>query len=202
MTLTVAYQGEAGAFSEMAIIAVWGTRAIPLPCEGFGDVVAAVEEGRADAGMMPTSNAIAGPVADSVAAIEGSTLSIVNTTAIPIRLALLALPKATLDSLRSVESHPMALRQCGEFLRAHPRLAARASYDTAGAARAVAASGDTTRAAIASSHAGALNGLAVLASGIEDRAGNVTQFAIVARDASHNLLRALADRTPSANLER
>lgn len=202
MTITVAYQGEAGAFSEMAIVTVWGASAIPLPCEGFSDVVAAVEEGRADAGMLPTANAIAGPVADSVAAIMGSTLTVVHTTAVPIRLALLALPGATLESLRSVESHPMALRQCGEFLRAHPRLVPRTSYDTAGAARAVAASGDKTRAAIASSHAGALNGLATLASGIEDRADNVTQFAIVARDTSHSLLSALAEQEPSANLER
>ena len=202
MTITVAYQGEAGAFSEMAIVGVWGTSAIPLPCERFSDVVAAVEGGRADAGMLPTSNAIAGPVTESVAAIEASTLRIVHTTVVPIRLSLLALPGATLDSLRSAESHPVALRQCGEFLAAHRRLVARASYDTAGAARAVAASGDTTRAAIASSHAGALNGLATLASGIEDRTGNVTEFAVVARDASHSLLSALAGPNPSANLER
>jgi prephenate dehydratase len=202
VTITVAYQGEAGAFSEMAIVAVWGTSAIPLPCEEFSDVVAAVEDGRADAGMLPTANVIAGPVAESIAAIEASTLSIVHTTAVPIRLSLLALPGATLESLRSVESHPMALLQCGKFLRAHPQLVPRTSYDTAGAARAVAASADMTRAAIASSHAGALNGLVTLAFSIEDRVDNVTQFAIVARDTSHSLLSALADQTPSANLER
>jgi prephenate dehydratase len=186
----------------MAIGALWGDAATPLPCERFADVIEAVESGRADGGVLPTENAIAGPVVDSVAAIAGSRLVTLGTTALPIHLALLALPGATLDSLRSAESHPMALQQCGEFLRAHPGIVARQSHDTAGAAREVARSGDSSRAAIASAGAGARYGLVILASDIEDRADNVTQFAIVARDASRSLLSALAEPTPSANLER
>lgn len=202
MTTVVAYQGEPGAFSEMAIIALLAGEAEPLPCATFGDVIAAVEAGVAALGLLPTENSIAGPVVDSIAAIERSMLEVAGTTSLPIHLSLLAPPGATIDSLRSVESHPVALRQCGNFLAAHPQMSARASHDTAGAAREVAASGDPTRGAIASARAGELNELVVLATGIEDRGDNVTQFAIIARDASRIRLSALDGRRTAANLER
>ena len=198
----VAYQGEPGAFSEAAIVALFGVAATPLPCPWFGDVVAAVESGRAELALLPVENSIAGPVAESIAAIERSSLVVTGTTALPIRLSLLALPGATLESLRSVASHPVALRQCGGFLGAHPWLAPRESHDTAGAAREVAESNDNGRGAIASARAGELNGLVVLAEGIEDRSDNVTQFAIVAREAAPGRLSALDDRGTPANLER
>ena len=198
----VAYQGEPGAFSEAAIVALFGREAAPLSCAQFADVVAAVDSGRADLGLLPIENSIAGPVADSVAAIERSALVVTGTTALPIQLALLALPGATLESLRSVESHPVALRQCGEFLAAHRWLVARESHDTAGAAREVAQSRDEGRAAIAAARAGALHGVVVLAQGIEDRSDNVTQFAIIAREPARGRLSALDDCGTGANLER
>ena len=201
MTPVVAYQGEPGAFSEMAILALPMRELEPLPCRTFADVIAAVESGRAELGLLPTENSIAGPVADSVGAISRSALAIAGTTSLAIHLSLLAVPGATIASLRSVESHPVALKQCGRFLAAHPALRPVESHDTAGAAREVAASGDRTRGAIASSRAGELNGLIELATGLEDRSDNVTQFAIVAREASPILLRALDARRSPANLE-
>lgn len=196
---TIAYQGEPGAFSEAAI-AAWGRATAVLPCASFGDVVAAVESGRADGGLLPVANSIAGAVVESVRAIEGSALAVVGETSLPIHLELLAVEGASLETVRTVESHPVALRQCAGFLRAHPRLEAVESHDTAGAAREVAASGDPRRAAVASARAGALYGLVTLASAIEDQSGNVTRFAIVARADSGSLLSALDGPTPSANL--
>jgi prephenate dehydratase len=200
--MVVAYQGEPGAFSETAILALPLCNLEPLPCRRFEDVIGAVDSGRAALGVLPTENSIAGPVADSVAAISRSALVVTGTTSLAIHLVLLALPGATIESLRSVESHPVALRQCKRFLAAHPHLAPVEGYDTAGAARDVASSGDPTRGAIASARAGELNGLIVVATGVEDRSDNVTQFAIVAREASPILLRALDGRRPPANLER
>ena len=202
MTPVVAYQGEPGAFSEMAILALPLAALDPLPCRTFADVIGAVESGRAELGLLPTENSIAGRVADSVDVISRSSLAIAGTTSLAIHLSLLAIPGATIESLRSVESHPVALKQCTRFLAAHPMLRPAESHDTAGAAREIAASGDRTRGAIASSRAGELNGLVVLATGLEDRSDNVTQFAIVAREASPILLRALDGRRSPANLER
>ena len=198
---TIAYQGEPGAFSEAAIAAAWGSSVSAMSCASFGDVIAAVESGRADGGLLPVENSIAGAVVESVRAIEGSTLVVVGETSLSIHLDVLAVAGATLESVRTMESHPVALRQCAAFLRGRPWLEAVASHDTAGAARDIAASGDRRRAAVASARAGALYGLITLASAIEDRAGNVTRFAIVARADSRILLSALARPRPSASLQ-
>lgn len=198
----VAYQGEPGAFSEQAIIELWGAAVSPLPCPTFAAVTRAVLEGRAGFGMLPVENSTAGAVRESVAAIDESKLTTVGATELPIRLCLLAHPGVAVDGLRSVESHPVALRQCTMYLRAHPWLSVREAFDTAGAARAVAAGEDRTRGAIASERAGELTGLATLVRGIEDRSDNVTRFTIVAREHLTLPSRALDRRRPRANLER
>jgi prephenate dehydratase len=197
-----AYQGEPGAFSEEAILALWGDAVAPLPCATFAEVARVVREGRARVGVLPVENTIAGPVRESLAAIADSRLPSVGATELPIRLCLLALPGATIEELRSAESHPVALRQCAAFLRAHPWLVAREAFDTAGAARAVAGAADRTRGAIASGRAGALTGLVALARGVEDHAGNVTRFTIVAREPMELPSSALDRGRPRANLER
>jgi chorismate mutase/prephenate dehydratase len=93
---------------------------------------------------------------------------------------LLALPGVPLDELRIVMSHPQALAQCGDFFAAHPHLAPRQEIDTAGSARRVAASGDRTLAAIASSAAAKTYGLAIVAQGIQSASGNATRFVEIA----------------------
>ena len=182
--VAIAYQGEPGAFSELAILDRWGSMARPVPYAEFAEVVSAVSGGRVDFGLLPVENSIAGRVASSLAAIDGSSLHVVGSIERPIRLCLLAPAGATIDSLRSVESHPVALAQCGAFLRAHPRLEARPAFDTAGAARMVAAARDASRGAIASARAAELHALTIVRAGIEDHAGNVTRFAVLSRDAA------------------
>lgn len=183
----VAYQGERGAFSELAILRLCGENVHPIACQEFGDVTHVVRTGAADFGVLPVHNTIAGPVQASVDAIAQAGLHVVLASEMPIRLCLLALPGATLETLLTVESHPVALRQCGRFLAEHPQLEARAAYDTAGAARLIAGSGDRTRAAVASARAGVVHGLAVLRDGIEDRGNSVTRFAVVAREPAQSL---------------
>lgn len=197
----VAYQGEPGAFSEEAIFELWGGAAGPLPCATFAAVTEAVLRGRAAYGVVPVANSTAGPVTAGIAALEAAALPAVGSHALRIRLSLLALPGATLDRLESVQSHPVALAQCRDFLGRHRWLAPREAFDTAGAARLVAEAGNPLHAAIASVRAGRIHGLVPLAEGIEDRDDNVTRFTIVARDASMLPSRALAGTRPPANLE-
>jgi prephenate dehydratase len=94
---------------------------------------------------------------------------------------VLAPAGATLAGLASIESHPVALAQCTRYLREHPSIAARAAYDTAGAARDVAARGDVRSAAIAGRAAAERYALEVLAADVEDRSDNQTRFLMVAR---------------------
>ncbi|HEU4629421.1 MAG TPA: prephenate dehydratase domain-containing protein [Gemmatimonadaceae bacterium] len=177
----VAYQGEPGAFSEQGVALHWAGAAEAVPLPTFGAVADAVAEGTATYGLLPVENSIVGPVHEAVIALGSRPLAIVGELRLPIRQCLLAPSGSTLDALTSVESHPVALAQCGRFLRAHPQLRPRAVLDTAAAARAVADAGDRTRAAIASAAAAARYGLVVLAEDVHDPVDNTTRFVVVAR---------------------
>jgi prephenate dehydratase len=178
----VAFQGELGAFSDIGIAQHWRGAAEPVPMHAFTDVVRAVAAGEVDFGLLPVENVIAGPVRASLAALAAApSLQVIAETTVAIELCLLALPGAALDTVRRVRSHPVALAQCGAFLRAHPTLAVEPHYDTAGAARDLARAGDATAAAVASRAAADRYGLVVLAAGIGDRADNATRFVVVAR---------------------
>lgn len=188
----VAFQGERGAYSEDAIAAHWAGAAEPVPARECADVAAAVAAGAVGYGMLAVENTLAGSVAAAYDALAAADVAIVGEIVLPIRHCVLGLPGATLATLAAVESHPIALAQCRRFLARHPHLEVRPAYDTAGAARAVAARGDATCGAIAGHAAAAHFSLAVLAAGVEDRADNQTRFVVIAREP-----RALPAGTPA-----
>lgn len=130
-------------------------------------------------GLLPIENTIAGSVVGSYDVLASTEFAVVGEVVAPIHHCLLGLPGARLDGVTRVFSHPVALAQCTRFLRGRPIMDPVAVYDTAGAAREVAAAGDPGRAAIASRRAAALYGLAVLAADIEDRPDNQTRFLVV-----------------------
>ena len=177
----IAFQGELGAFSEEAIRNL-DAHAVPVPCREFIDVAQAVENGDVDAGMLPIENTLAGSVVGSYDALTAcESLHVVAETVVEIHHCVLAPRGAALDTLATVESHPVALAQCTRWLRAHPAITARAAYDTAGAARDIARRSDPRSAAIAARGAAARYDLEILASDIEDRSDNQTRFLMVAR---------------------
>lgn len=178
----VAFQGELGAFSEQAVLQLWPSGAEPVPMREFIDVARAVESGEVELGLLPIENTLAGSVIGSYDALFAcEALHAVAETVVAIHHCVLALPGATLESLRTLSSHPVALAQCERFLRAHAHLTARATYDTAGAAREVVATGDPTAGAIAGRPAAGRYGLEILAADVEDRPDNQTRFLAVAR---------------------
>ena len=176
-TKTIAYQGEPGANSHIACIENYPGHA-PLPCATFEDAFAALQEGRADLGMIPIENSIAGRVADIHALLPASGLHIIGETFLPIRFQLLAIPGATIEGLRSVHSHVHALGQCRRIIRQH-KLTAVVASDTAGSAREVAEWRDPTRASLATRLAGEIYGLTTLAADVEDEAHNTTRFVVL-----------------------
>jgi prephenate dehydratase len=179
--IRVAYQGAPGAFSETAIAQLWGDDAERVPCPEFGDVARAVARGDADAGVLPVENLIIGPIASSLAAMAAEpALRVTADTVVAIRPLLLALSGVAWPHLRRVTSHPAALAQCSAFLARHPQLHVEHAWDTAGAARDLAASGDRTLAVIAGDVAAARYGLSVVRDGIADRADNATRFVAIA----------------------
>jgi prephenate dehydratase len=143
----------------------------------FQSTAGAVMTGEADVAVLPVENVVAGCVTDSIDAILAAPeLRVIAETALPVRHQLLALHGASLESIRWVESHPMALAQCRRWLSRHPHLEAIPVEDTAGAALAVASSGDRRRAALASATAGRVYGLETLERDVQDHDLNETRF--------------------------
>jgi prephenate dehydratase len=179
----VAFQGELGAFSELAIRQAWPAGAVPQACRTFGDAIASVELGDAEFAVIPVENAVVGPVHDATAALDASAARVrqVMDFRVPIHLCVMAPRDVELGELRVVRSHPMALAQCRIFLARHPWLSAEPHDDTAGAALYVADINDATLGAVASEAAAAQYGLAILARNIEDVRGNWTRFVVVER---------------------
>lgn len=179
---TVAYQGEPGAFGEEAIIGYFGADgAEPMPMSTFSTVCAAVENGSADAGVLPLENSLAGTVGDALDALADGSLSVVGELLLPIRHQLMVLPGVVLEAIGRVSSHWQALAQCERFLAGRGWEIVPAA-DTAGAARELASSGDRSAAAIASARAAERYGLEIAAADIQDASHNVTRFAVLVPD--------------------
>ncbi len=179
MRARAAFQGAPGAFShEAALACLPGLDLIAF--ETFDAVFDAVESGDCAVGFVPVENSTAGPVPEVNRLLETTSLNATGEHRWRVRLQLMALPGATLDGIRSAESHHMALAQCPRALDALG-IPAVVAFDTAGAARDVALSGDLTRAAVASRAAADLYGLTILKSAIEDSAQNTTRFLVLRR---------------------
>jgi prephenate dehydratase len=174
-----AFQGELGAYSHEALRCFLGDRAEAVPCRTFQEVADRTASGSVECGLLPVENTLAGAVVGSYDVLATSPLSIIGEVVIPIRHCLLGPEDVRPAALRRVLSHPVALAQCEAFLARHPEVEAEAFYDTAGAAREVAARSDPATAAIASKLAGERYGLRVLSAGIEDRTDNQTRFYVV-----------------------
>jgi prephenate dehydratase len=174
----VAYPGAEGSYTEEAAGRLHPeARQTAYPT--FDDVAEALVAGEADRGVLPIENTLAGLVPDTLAILEQGTASIVAEVALHIPHCLVGPPGATLESVRVVHSHPMALAQCrGALNGRYERVAA---STTSEAARTVAALGDVTVAAIASPLAARSHGLAILAEEISDHPENLTRFVSLAR---------------------
>ena len=178
-TMCVAFQGEPGAFSEAAAIQLLGERITTVPRATFDAAFRAIEERSADALIAPVENTLAGSVVRVYDLLLQSPLTIVAETILPIEHHLIGCPGATLQGLRSVASHPMALAQCERFFSSHPELKRAPAEDTAGSVREALARGDKSGAVIAGRRAADLYRGVILAEDIQDNAENFTRFVLL-----------------------
>src|SRR5688500_16083415 len=153
----VAYQGEAGAYSEEGALALF-PGAAHEPLNTIRKVFEAVEVGRVDYGLVPMDNSQAGSINETYDLFLKHGLHLIGETLVRVDHCLLALPGTALDELTEVMSHPQAVAQSEEFLSAL-EVRVRAEYDTAGAAKRIFEEKLENVAAIASRRAGELYGL-------------------------------------------
>ena len=174
-----AFQGEHGAWSEMALDRFDPTL-VPAACRGFAEVFDGVASGAFDRGIVPVENSLGGAVNEVTDLLIGTPLSIVGEVRLPLRQCLMALPGTALGEIRSVRSHPQALVQCREFLARHG-ITPDPYHDTAGAARWLMFDGARGVGVIASPLAARLYGLEIVAEDIADHHANETRFVVVSR---------------------
>src|ERR1700710_117992 len=138
--LKIAFQGEPGANSHIAIVEAYPD-AEPVPCPTFEDALAAITSGEAELGMIPIENSVAGRVADIHHLLPQSGLFIVGEWFLPIHHQMMGPRGAKLSDIKTVESYVHALGQCRRIIH---KLGIKpiVSGDTAGSARIVAGGGD------------------------------------------------------------
>ncbi|MBQ8384166.1 MAG: 3-deoxy-7-phosphoheptulonate synthase [Spirochaetaceae bacterium] len=174
-----AYSGDHGAYAEQAI-SLYFDDAQTVGCSSFRDVFQAVTDGRADYGMIPLENSLAGSVYDNYDNLfRFDDVSICGAYTLRIEHALLSVKGASLDSIKRVYSHPHGFPQCKDFLDKHPGWIQVDAVSTATAAELVAKEGSLENAAIASSAAADYYNLEVLATGIELNPRNYTRFVVI-----------------------
>jgi chorismate mutase / prephenate dehydratase len=178
--MRVAIQGSHGSFSEAAARRRWPDL-VPLTCRDVKGVVAAVREGRAQAGCLPIENSLIGSVTTTYdllhEAFGDGALHLTHEILHPVHHTIMAIPGAPLAGIRRVLSHPVALGQCRIWLAEHlPDAELVSAWDTAGSAEIVARENNPALAAIAARPAADAHGLSPLAERIEDDPTNQTRF--------------------------
>lgn len=208
--LRIAFQGEIGAFSELAAQTLY-PMARPVARPSFEAVFEAVVNGEVERAVVPIENSLFGSVHINFDLLREHDVRIVGEVSIRIRHCLIGQEGVRFEDIRQVHSHPQALGQCREWLREHlPTAESIPAYDTAGAARMLNAMRIHDAAAIASRRAATEYGLAILAEGIESNPNNYTRFLALSRpdaapeappaDTPHKttILYSLRDNVPGA----
>lgn len=180
--LQVAIQGIATSFHEVAALSYFRDQPIDtIECLSFHRLCESLKHGEADYAVMAIENSIAGSILPNYFLLQEYHFSIVGELYLPIHMHLLTLPGVSLKDITSIESHPMAIRQCTEFLHTLNGVEIRESDDTALSAKRVKELKLRNTAAIANEYAAKKYGLQILEKRIETHKKNFTRFLILTK---------------------
>ena len=182
--MKVAIQGIAASFHEVAAFTHFGGPVDTIECLTFHHVCEAIKNDRAEYGVMAIENSIAGSILPNYFLLQEYHFSIVGELYLPIHLHLMALPGVKLTDIRTIESHPMAIRQCTDFLQQLDNVIIRESEDTALSARKIKEQKLKDVAAIANAQAAEKFGLHIVEKRIETNKKNFTRFLILHKSKS------------------
>jgi prephenate dehydratase len=177
----VAFQGEPGSFSQHAGRKIFGPRITSTTCFSFEDVFKAVVKGKAECGVIPIENTLAGSIHQNYDLLARHSLEIVAETSLRVEHNLIVHPGSSLRQVTHVYSHPAALDQCKHMLRRLKKVEKVSFYDTAGSVKFIRDSKLRSAAAIASEDAAHIYGMKILRKGIEDDPENYTRFLALSR---------------------
>lgn len=177
----ITIQGETGCFHDAAAHLYFGDEEVStIPCETFPAMFETLATDASLLGIVAIENTIAGSLLQNHELLRQSNLRVIGELKLRISHVLCALPGQEIESLTEVNSHPMALMQCEQYLRRHPNLKMVERNDTAGSAREISAEHLTGHAAVCGEYAAGLYGLEILERGIETNKRNFTRFLVLA----------------------
>jgi prephenate dehydratase len=182
--LSIAFQGEPGAFSEQAARGFFRKQVRLIPCRRFEDVFRFAAKGGGRRGVIPIENSVFGSVHENYDLLLRYRLSIVGEVTLRIHHHLMALPGVQFAGLKYVFSHPQALGQCEEFLRGMKTVKQIPYYDTAGAAKMIREEGRMNAGALASRQAAKAYRLRILRRNVESNHQNYTRFIVLSKKAT------------------
>jgi prephenate dehydratase len=179
--LRIAIQGIATSFHEVAAMTYFDEPVDTVECFTFHQLCERLKNGDADCAVMAIENSIAGSILPNYFLLQEYHFSIIGELYLPIHMHLLALPGVALKDIKTIESHPMAIRQCAEYLHDLKNVAIRESDDTALSAKRVSELKLRDTAAIANEYAAKKFGLEILDKRIETHKKNFTRFLILTK---------------------
>ncbi len=179
--LRVAIQGIATSFHEVAALSYFKEPIETVECLSFHQLCESLSNGESDYAVMAIENSIAGSILPNYFLLQSYHFSIIGELYLPIHMHLLALPGVKLKDVKTVESHPMAIRQCAEYLQALNGVELRESDDTAFSAKRIKELKLKSTAAIANEFAAKKFGLQILDKRIETHKKNFTRFLILTK---------------------
>jgi prephenate dehydratase len=180
-TLKIAIQGIATSFHEVAAISFFKEPINTIECLSFHALCESLSKGESDYAVMAIENSIAGSILPNYFLLQSYHFTIIGELYLPIHMHLLALPGVKISDLKTIESHPMAIRQCAEYLQGLNGVEVRESDDTALSAKRVKELKLKNTGAIANEFAAKKYGLEILEKRIETHKKNFTRFLILAR---------------------
>lgn len=178
---TVAFQGERGAYSEVAAKELAGKSVQPIPSESFEIIFDKVETGKADYGIIPIENSLIGSIHKNYDLLLERKLKVIGESLQKITHCLIAPKGVSLAKISRVFSHPAALDQCRDFFRKHSTIAPISYYDTAGSVKMLSESGFKNAAAIAAPYAAKIYNMKILRKSISDETSNKTRFLLLSK---------------------
>jgi prephenate dehydratase len=181
MRRRAAFQGELGAFSQVAARQLAGDDVIPVPMQSFEDVFVSVVNGKCHYAVIPIENTLVGSIHENYDHLLKYDLPIRGETFVRIVHNLIAPSGVKFSQVRRVYSHPVALNQCRRFFEDNPQIEKTLFYDTAGSVKMVMEKGLTDAGAIASVNAAEIYGGRILRKSIEDDRENFTRFFLLER---------------------
>ncbi len=176
----IAFQGELGAYSHLACIEAAPDHN-PVACRTFESAMEQVNALECDLAMIPIENSVAGRVADIHYLLGGYDLKIYSEHFQEINHQLMVKPGASLDTIKNVRSHSMAIGQCNAAIKKY-NLDVIIMADTAGSAKFISEQGTTEDSAIASTLAADTYGLDIVDTNIQDMKSNTTRFLIMSKE--------------------